>query len=272
MVTTKAAAPAPAAVGSRSRSRARPPARLDTLAIDVGGTGLKAAVLSPTGELLGDRVRMATPYPLPADRLITSLAHLVEPLGPYDRISLGFPGMVRQGKVITAPHFISPSGPEGKVSPTLLKGWTGFDLASALVATLGKPTRVGNDADLQGAAVVTGHGLEVTVTLGTGVGTSVFWQGRVAPHLELAHHPLRNNQTYNEQLGEDALRRIGRKKWNRRVGIMIQTIHDLVFYDHLFIGGGNAPKVSLTLPPDVSLVDNRAGILGGIKLWERAEL
>ena len=180
--------------------------------------------------------------------------------------------LVREGKVLTAPHFVSRTGPGGEPSPRLLRAWTGFDLQPALEAALSKPSRVANDADMQGAAVVNGVGLELVVTLGTGVGTGLFWHGRLAPHLELAHHAFRRDQTYNEQLGEAARKKVGAKKWNRRVELMIESLHALLFFDHLYIGGGNSDKVTLKLGQAVSLVDNKAGILGGIKLWERGGL
>jgi len=119
--------------------------------------------------------------------------------------------------------------------------------------------------------VVVGKGLEMVVTLGTGFGSALFFHGTLCPHLELAHHPFRNGQTYNEQLGELAREQIGGRRWNKRVAKMIDTLHALVFYDHLWIGGGNSRHVKLELGPDVTLVDNTAGILGGIKLWERSK-
>jgi len=257
---------------STGGSRARKPASNRTLSIDIGGTGLKASVLDASGHMEHERVRVDTPYPLAPDRLTTALLTLIEPLPPFDRVSAGFPGMVRQGKVLTAPHFVSPKGPEGKPSPELVRAWSGFDLQSALATALGKPVRVANDADMQGAAVVKGEGLELVATLGTGVGTAVFWHGQVTPHLELAHHPFRHDETYNEQLGDAARKRIGGKKWNQRVRLMIDVLHGLVYFDHLYIGGGNSVHVTGDLGADVSLVDNNAGVLGGIRLWEHDHL
>jgi polyphosphate glucokinase len=243
----------------------------DTLAIDVGGTGIKASVLDPTGHMEHERVRVDTPYPLPPEKLVDTIRSLLSQLPAFDRVSLGFPGMVRDGKVLTAPHFVSPTGPGGKVDPQLLRAWTGFNLQAVLAKELGKSAKVANDADLQGAAVVNGKGLELVVTLGTGVGTALYYKGRLCPHLELAHHPFRKDQTYNEQLGDAIRKRIGNRKWNRRVKVMVETLHALMFYDHLYIGGGNSTHVDeKELGPDVTLVDNAAGILGGIRLWERS--
>jgi polyphosphate glucokinase len=241
-----------------------------TLSFDIGGTGLKASVLSRHGDLLHEPVRVPTPYPLRPEHLVSSLVSLASGLPSYQRISAGFPGMVRDGHVLSAPHFISPTGPGGKPSRQLEQAWARFDLQGALGAALGHPCRVANDADVQGAALVCGDGLELVITLGTGVGTALFWKGRLSPHLELAHHPLgKSGQSYNEVLGDEARKKAGAKKWNARLARTIEVLRELVFFDHCYIGGGNSRHVTLDLPGDVHLADNTAGILGGIKLWER---
>ena len=243
-----------------------------TLAIDVGGTGLKASVLSKTGEMVADRMKVATTYPMSPDQLVAALTKLVGPLPEADRVSCGFPGMVRSGHVLSAPHFVTKKGPGTSVDPELLKAWSDFDLASALQAAIGKPTKVANDADVQGAAVVQGKGLELVITLGTGFGSAVFMDGRLLPHLELAHQPFRQGATYNEELGEAARKKIGDGHWNRRVRKAITNMDGLFFFDHLYIGGGNGQRVNRKDLGDVlervTVVDNSAGILGGIKLWE----
>lgn len=238
-----------------------------TLAIDIGGTGLKAALLDPGGALIGERLRVNTPYPCSPSKMVQVLSALVEPLRGYERISVGFPGMVRQGIVLSAPHFITVRGPGSKNDPKLWKAWHRFDLATALEEALSKPVRVANDADLQGAAVVRGQGLELVVTLGTGVGTALFLDGRLAPHLELAHHPLHKGETYDEYLGEATRESVGNKQWNRRVRRALETLTALCFPDRVYVGGGNSRHVKGKLPPHVTLVDNVAGLIGGIKLW-----
>jgi polyphosphate glucokinase len=239
-----------------------------TLAIDIGGTGLKATVLDAEGQPVHDRVRTPTTFPLSPDALVSALGTLVEPLPAFDRVSVGFPGVVRDGKVRTAPAFITESGLGSDVDPDLERAWTEFDLASALATRLGRPCRVANDADVQGAGAVSGVGLELIVTLGTGVGTAVFAAGRLALHLELAHHPLAGDQTYNAYLGDAALREHGKKKWNRRVAKAVGVLERLVVPDAILIGGGNAKHITAELGAAVRLVDNAAGLLGGIKLWQ----
>jgi polyphosphate glucokinase len=234
----------------------------------VGGTGIKGSVLDPTGQMEHARVRVPTPYPLSPEKLVQEVQKLASDLPPFDRVSVGFPGMVRGGRVITAPHFVSPDGPGGRPEPKLVKAWEGFDLANAIHEVTGKPTKVANDADVQGSAVVKGEGLEMVMTLGTGVGTALFLDGQLMPHLELAHHPLSKGGTYNEVLGDAARRVAGKKKWNKRVLGAIESLRSLVRFDHLYIGGGNSTRLTGDLPADVTLIDNQAGILGGIKLWD----
>lgn len=250
----------------RRPSRRRPA----TLCMDIGGSGLKASVLDPDGGLVAEPVRMPTEYPCGPQDLVQRLTELVAPLPAYDRASAGFPGVVRNGRVLSAPHFVTTAGPGTKISPQLVEEWAGFDLAAALESGLGRPARVLNDAELQGAAVISGEGLELVITLGTGLGTALFEDGRLAPHLELAHHPFRKGETYNEQVGNAARKRIGAGKWNRRVQLAVQTLDALLFYDRLYVGGGNGKHVSADLGEKVTFVDNRAGILGGITLWDGA--
>jgi polyphosphate glucokinase len=251
------------------------PAHPYTLSIDVGGTGLKASVLSKDGSMVADRVRVETKYPMPPDGdtgLVATLTALVQPLPAADRISCGFPGMVRNGLILSAPHFVTKKGPGTPVDEKLFAAWSKFDLAGALATALGKPTKVANDADIQGAAVVKGNGFEVVVTLGTGFGSGLFMNGLLLPHIELAHQPFRKGETYNDQLGELARKNKGDESWNERVREAITNLDALFFFDHLYIGGGNARRIDRDGLGDalerVTIVDNTAGILGGVKLWE----
>jgi polyphosphate glucokinase len=241
-----------------------------TLSIDVGGTGLKASVLDAADRMVADRVHVDTRYPLSPDDFVSALADLVRPLPHFDRIAVGFPGVVRRGHILTAPHFVTAHGPGSAIVPELVKAWTDFPAADRLAERLGKPTRIANDADLQGLAVVKGRGLEFVVTLGTGVGTALFLDGVLAPHLELAHQPFRKGDTYNEQIGEAALQRIGLKKWRTRSKKALDNFARLVNFDHCYIGGGNGRHLAGHLDESrYQIVDNVAGILGGIRLWER---
>lgn len=226
-----------------------------TLAVDIGGTAFKASVLDSTGRMVVDRVRVPTPYPCPPKVLLDAIAELTAPLSPYDRISVGFPGVIRDGRVLTAPHFET-------------KLWHGYPLEETIAHRLGRPTRLLNDAEVQGLGIITGQGLEVVLTLGTGVGSAVFSDGWLCPHIELAHHPLHDSKTYNEYVGNEALHKHSRKKWSQRVLEMIQTVECLLHYDVLYLGGGNARHLTVDLPRGVQTASNDTGITGGIHLWD----
>ena len=229
-----------------------------TLAVDIGGTGIKLAVLDGAGQMIGKRVRLPTPAPPVSPETVTAaLTAAAAGLGGFDRVSVGFPGAVRNGRVLTAPNLGSEL-------------WAGFDLQSALAERWGKPVRVMNDADVQGFGAILGKGVEMVLTLGTGAGTAIFNNGQIVPHLELAHHPVHGNKTYDEYIGRVAFEKAGRKKWNKRVARVIDILRLVVNFDHLYIGGGNARRIDLILPPDVTIVPNSDGLTGGIALW-RAE-
>ncbi|MFL5253339.1 MAG: ROK family protein [Rhodopila sp.] len=227
-----------------------------TLAIDVGGTRLKAGLLNTDGEMVAGPNRVDTPARPTPSVVVEALVGLAVPLGNFDRISIGFPGVVRQGHVLTAPNL----GTED---------WRRFPLAATLAEKLGKPARMLNDAEVQGLGVVTGKGLECVITLGTGMGFSLFQDGHPAPHLELSQHPIHKDKTYDQYIGVAAYRKIGRKRWNRRVERALACITTLVGYDVLYIGGGNAKELTLDLPANVQIVSNQAGITGGVRLWDK---
>ena len=239
-----------------------------TLAIDIGGTGLKASVLDAQGQKIVDRVRIRTPYPCPPRVLIRELDKLTYELPRWDRVSVGFPGFVRAGRVLTAPNLSTKRGPGTALSRKLVHAWAGFPLAAELEGRLGKPTRLFNDADMHGLAVISGEGLELVLTLGTGLGTAVFLDGTPTPHLELAFMPFQGHGTFQDQLGDAARRRIGSRRWSKRVLEAVEMFDALLHIDRLYVGGGNARKLKVDLGHRVELVDNAAGILGGIKLWE----
>jgi polyphosphate glucokinase len=228
-----------------------------TLAIDIGGTGIKAALLDDGGSLIGERQRVPTPpKPVTPEDLVRAIDQVAAPLGTYERVSVGFPGYVRDGRVITAPNLGTDA-------------LAGFDLQSVLAEHLGKPVRVLNDADVQGFGAIKGRGVEMVLTLGTGAGTALFRDGEIMPHLELAHHPVSGNKTYDEYVGNAARKKKGKKAWNKRVAKVIDILREVVRFDHLYIGGGNAKDITFPLPPDVTIVPNTDGLTGGIKLWQK---
>ena len=239
---------------SATRDAAPGPTVPFTAALDIGGTGLKAMLLDGLGRPASERLREPTPRPATVDACLPILVELVRRLGPADRIGVGFPGVVEQGRIRTAAN--------------LHRSWLGVDLERDLQTLTQRPVRVCNDADVQGLGVIAGQGVEVVITLGTGVGSGLYLDGRLVPNLELGHHPFRKGESYEEQLGDAALERVGKKKWNKRVLRAVAEIDHLFNFQHLYLGGGNARKIAGPLPERVQVVDNLAGLLGAFCLWE----
>ncbi len=239
-----------------------------TLAIDIGGSGFKGAILDAEGTMLTERVRMDTPYPCPPERLVASLVTLTQDLGERHRVSVGFPGLVRGGKVRNIPS-LSRETYDGDSDPVLEEQWAGFDLAGALSHAFSVPVKVANDADVQGCGVVAGQGYEFVMTLGTGVGTALFLDGRLIPHIDAGHAPFRKGQTFEEQLGNVVRKEIGNERWRSRVAKALLAYDRFLFYDVVYVGGGNAKHLH---PDDLSrkaqIVPNTAGITGGVRLWD----
>ncbi len=230
------------------------PAAKRILCIDVGGTGLKAAVISPAGKFLVKRVRAKTPKDRKPKEIVAALVELTAPLGAFDHVTIGFPGVVKRGTVISAPHFGTAD-------------WKGFDLQAAMRKVLRKPVKVLNDADVQGLAAIQGKGLELVCTLGTGFGTAWFRDGELMPHMDLAHMVVRKKDDFDLYIGDKARRRIGQHRWNERVIKLIAMLQTVFAYDHLYFGGGNSAHVKGKLPSNVSIVSNDAGMEGGAFAW-----
>lgn len=227
-----------------------------TLAIDIGGTGLKALILGERGEKLTERVRVETPRPATPEAIVAAVVALVKPLGAFDRVSVGFPGVVVGGATRTAPN-LDPK-------------WKNFELRESLESRLKRPARVLNDAGVQGYGVIEGKGVEMVLTLGTGMGCALYVDGTYVPNLELAHHPFDGKRTYEDYVGGKALDKVGKKKWNKRVGKVLAQIDPIWNPRRIYLGGGNAKHLKIELPPHARVTDNVAGLLGGIRLWADA--
>lgn len=227
-----------------------------TLAFDIGGSHLKAGILSPAGAMLKGPNKVDTPKPAKPQDVVDALVGLAQGLGPHDRITIGFPGVVRADYVITAPNLGT-------------KLWNGIKLAAIIHERLHKPVRMLNDASVQGLGAVSGSGVECAVTLGTGFGFALFDNGLLAPHLEMSQHPIKTGKTYDEYVGEKALEAVGKKRWNKRVLKVVKILETVVNYDMLYIGGGNARLIESPLPDNVQTVSNQDGITGGVKVWDK---
>lgn len=224
-----------------------------TLAIDIGGSGLKAMILDEAGVALTERVRVETPRPATPAAVLRDLVKLVTPLRPFDRVSVGFPGVVVNGTTKTAPN--------------LHDRWQDFALARELSRRLERPVRALNDAGVQGFGVIDGRGVEMVITLGTGMGCALYLDGRYVPNLELAHHPFRDGDTYEEYVSARALEDVGKRKWNKRVARVIRQIDPVWNPRRIYVGGGNAKHLKVELPAHVTIVSNVAGLIGGVALW-----
>ena len=238
-----------------------------TLCIDIGGSGFKASIVDAKGAMTTDRVRTETPYPCSPDKLVNVVTELVQPMLAVHRVSVGFPGLVRHGCVVEVPS-LSRAEYGGDRDADLASAWYGFDLAHALAQAFQLPTKVVNDADMQGCAVAQGKGLEFVMTLGTGVGTALFNEGLLLPHLELSHGPFKDDLTIDLALGNAQRKEIGNDRWIKRVRRAIQHFEDMLFFDAMHVGGGNAKHLSpADIGPKGALVANAAGILGGVRVW-----
>jgi polyphosphate glucokinase len=237
--------------GRLARSERRP----FTLAIDIGGTGIKAEKLDATGRPVTERTKVATPKNATPKKVTKVVEDLALQHGDFERISVGFPGVVKDGVVYTAVN--------------LGKGWNDYPLQKELARRLRKPVRMANDADVQGLGCISGRGVELVITLGTGVGSVIFVDGKRI-HMELGHHPFHKGKTYEEELGNRALAKKGKKKWNKLAMEAIDELRRTFNYDRLYIGGGNARLLERKLPKNVKIVSNMEGLLGGIKLWAAA--
>ena len=244
------------------------PADVLTLSIDIGGSGIKASVVNARAEMVSDRVRVDTPYPCPPDLLVSTIHDLVQGMLTVNRVSVGFPGLVRHGHVFDVPS-LSRLEYGGDRDPEMESAWFGFDLAHALAQVFRLPTKVVNDADMQGCAVVSGSGMEFVITLGTGVGTALFSDGTLLPHLELSHGPFKGGLSYDAALGNFRRREIGNEAWAKQVRKAITAFDRVIFFDRLYVGGGNAKHLSTTdIGAKGEIVPNTSGILGGVRVWE----
>lgn len=198
--------------------------------------------------------KIATPAPANPENVIKAINTLVKDFPAYDKISVGFPGYVKNGVVKTAPNLGTDY-------------WADVDLSKKLEKALGKPTQVVNDADMQGLGVVAGKGLEMVITLGTGFGTALLMDGHLLPHFELAHLPIKEGITYDNYIGEKALEKEGKEKWNKRMKKVFKILKTVFNYDTLYIGGGNSDELTFKLDKNMKIVTNADGIKGGARLW-----
>jgi polyphosphate glucokinase len=228
------------------------------LSIDIGGSHIKATILNKKGELQMEYDKIETPQPSTPQNLLEATKKLINNFPKYDFISAGFPGYIKNGFVKTAPNLGN-------------EAWKDFDLAATFSKELGAPAKVVNDADMQGLGVIAGKGFEMVITLGTGFGTALFLDGHLLPHLEISHLPIKKGD-YDDYIGDIALQKEGKEKWNKRMEKVFEILKTVFNYDTLYIGGGNGKRLTLKLDENMKLVTNEDGIKGGARLWTMHEL
>ena len=194
-----------------------------TLGIDVGGTSLKLARLSGDGTGLEQRANRRTPPGLSPTDLVDHLVELAERLRPFDQIGVGFPGPVSAGRVLDGANLTLRAGPGSDVDAT--------------------PVVVCNDADVAALACAAGNGRELTVTLGTGVGTGLVIGGRLAPHVEHSDTPLLGANSLDELVGEGTRKVIDAELWQERVRKVLEYLDEEGAFDRCYVAGGNARRV-----------------------------
>lgn len=229
------------------------------LAIDIGGSNIKGTMLNEHGEMIAEYKKLPTPSPATPDKVLETMERLTKNFKGFEKVSVGFPGYVKNGVVMTAPNLGTES-------------WQNTPLADELKELLQKPVRVVNDADMQGLGIVNGKGLEIVVTLGTGFGTAVLYNGILLPHLELAHHPVTKKKDYDTYIGDKEMERIGKQRWNKRMVKVIDILKTVFNYDHLYIGGGNSDELTFKLDDNITIVSNKDGIKGGARLWFQPDI
>ena len=211
------------------------------LVIDVGGSHVKTRVSSHR-----DMRQFESGPTLTPRRMVSRVLRLTGDL-KYDAVSIGYPGVVVHGKIVTEPF-------------NLGRGWVGFDFRKAF----GRPTLLMNDAAMQAIGSYEG-GRMLFLGLGTGLGSALIVDGTVAP-MELAHLPYKRDRSYEYYLGDRGRNRLGAKKWRRVVADVVAQLSKALETDYVVIGGGNARKLK-KLPSNARLGNNDFAFLGGFRVW-----
>lgn len=210
------------------------------LAIDVGGSHVKTRISGRR------EVRLFESGALTPRLMVSRVLKLNSDL-KYDVVSIGYPGVVVHGKIVTEPY-------------NLARGWIGYDFRKAF----GRPTLLMNDAAMQAIGSYEG-GRMLFLGLGTGLGSALIVDGTVAP-MELAHLPYKHGRSYEDYLGDRGRRRLGAKKWRRAVAGVVAQLSKALEPDYVVIGGGNARKLK-KLPKNARLGNNEFAFRGGFRVW-----
>jgi len=215
---------------------------MKTLVIDVGGTNVKVLA---TGKRTPIKIPSG-PHMTPR-RMVTEVS-LATVDWAYDRISIGFPGPVKNDHPLHEPW-------------NLAKGWVGFNYARAFK----KPVKLINDAAMQALGSYD-SGKMLFLGLGTGLGSTLICDGMLIP-TELAHLPYRDGQSYEQWVGNEGMHDLGKKRWRKHVLEIIDLFVAALQVDYVVLGGGNARHMK-DLPSYVRLGSNANAFKGGFRLWE----
>ncbi|HEY2713241.1 MAG TPA: ROK family protein [Chthoniobacterales bacterium] len=217
------------------------------LVVDVGGSNVKMMI-----SLEDKRRKFPSGPKLTPEDAVDQINQATKDW-EFDAVAVGFPAPVKKGKIADDPKHLG-------------KGWAGFDFGKAL----GKPARVINDASLQALGSYHGGGRMLFLGLGTGLGSALVWQDHVLP-LELGDLPFIENDIIERQLGDEGLKELGKKEWQRETLWAIKLLKQALIADYVVLGGGNAKLID-KLPDGFELGHNRNAYPGGVRLWEtRAE-
>jgi predicted NBD/HSP70 family sugar kinase len=212
------------------------------LVLDIGGTNVK---MLATGQ--------KEPTKFPSGPKMTAALMVKEVKAAtkdwdYDRISLGYPGPIINGRPLREPH-------------NLGDGWMKFDFSKGF----GCPVKIINDASMQALGSYEG-GRMLFLGLGTGLGSVMIVDGVLQP-MELAHLLYKKGKSYEDYLGLRGLERLGKKKWRKHVAETVELLKAALDADYVVIGGGNSKKLK-TLPEGARLGNNANAFLGGFRMWK----
>lgn len=243
-----------------------------TLAVDVGASKVKATVLDAQGRSVAPARRRKVVYPCSPADLVALVEALAERLPEAGRVGLGFPGVVRAGLVLTATNLVSSSGPGSEDDPAMVAAWHEAPLEAMVADALGVQVRSANDADVAALAVARGSGVELAVTLGSGFGSGLVVDGKLAPHLELGSMPGPEGTDLDRWVGEAARKAVGNEAWCERAYRALEAVAKVTSCDQLYVGGGNArrlgrDRLAELTACEVEVVASAAGMLGAVKLF-----
>ncbi len=224
-----------------------------TLAVDIGGSGLKLMAVDARGNPLTERLRTPTPDPATPARMLAALKQMKKQMPPCDRVSVGFPGVIKQGKTLTAAN-LNPR-------------WIGFPLAATLQKRWKMPVRLANDAAVQGYGAISGKGVELVLTLGTGMGSALFTNGHLCPGLELGHHPWRKGKTYEDYLGTSRPQKAGQKTLEPQAGQSHRANRAYLQLGPSLHRRRQRQIHRFQAARNVSIISNEDGLFGGVALW-----